>query len=52
MCAHLEKILNSPPFRTAELNRTLLTFLTTWMLDRPGQRLKESEIAIFWSGST
>ena len=44
--AHLEKILNSPPFRTAELNRTLLTFLTAHMLDRSAQRLKESEIAI------
>ncbi len=44
--AHLEKILNSPPFRTAELNRTLLTFLTAHMLDRSGHRLKESEIAI------
>jgi hypothetical protein len=44
--AHLDIILKSPPFRHAELNRTLLGFLTTWMLDRAGQHLKENEIAV------
>ena len=46
VCAHLRKILNSPPFRAAESNRNLLEFLTMRMLDSSGQRLKESEIAV------
>jgi len=44
--AQVHRILESAAFRASDASRLLLTFLANWSLDRPGQHVKESEIAI------
>jgi hypothetical protein len=44
--AQVRRMLDSPLFRSSDSSRQLLSFLADWSLDRPGQHIKESEIAI------